>query len=398
MQPSSRWISHPPDGPNRGRLPHLDALRAIAALLVVAHHAHFECSMDGTLGRLTGWMREGHFLVTFFIILSGFCLTLPTLGDGRLSGGFLGYIRRRAWRLLPAYYAALIGSLGLIAWVPGMGSTTGRHWDFALPIEGPAIVSHALLVHNYEGLHLYKINHVFWSIAVEWQVYFAMPLLLLATRRVGPWWAAGAAVACGMAGYAGLAGSPHFGLTPHYYGMFAVGMLAATVAHSPRCRQTRADVSWWTLGGLALVAAGSMIGTSPREVVDLPFGVACGAMLVALSRPGRVRAWLEHPRWVALGGFSYSVYLVHAPLQHLIVDRLFARIGLPASLEFPALLLGGTPAILAVAYLFHRAFERPFLPTRRARLLTGPMGLGAASDDSRSGRVPEFTRVARSSP
>jgi peptidoglycan/LPS O-acetylase OafA/YrhL len=388
----STLIAHPADGVAPGRMPHLDSLRGIAALLVVAHHAHFECSMSGTLGRATSWMREGHFLVTFFIILSGYCLSLPTLPTGRLRQGFLGYMKRRAWRLLPAYFAALIGSLALIGTI--MGSPTGRHWDFALPVDRAAIVSHFLLVHNYELDYLYKINHVFWSIAVEWQVYFAFPVLLWLSRKVGIWWATATALCLGMAGYYALEGTRHFGLTPHYYGMFAMGMLAANLAHSPGWAYAKDSVSWWTLAALSLLATFSIGRTNPYEVLDLSFGVACVAVLVALAKPGRVRTALEWRGLVALGGFSYSLYLVHAPLQHLMVEHGLERWGLAESLEFPVLLIVGTPLILAFAYGFHRAFERPFLAGFGRRSVPSPMGLGRrlagliASREEESGRGP----------
>ena len=380
----SPMIVHSPDPAGPRHLPHLDALRGLAALLVVVHHAHFECTPTGTVGEATAWMREGHFLVTFFIILSGYCLTLPTLSTARLREGFLAYIKRRAWRLLPAYYAALIGSLLLIATV--MGRPTGRHWDFALPVTLQSIVTHALMIHNYELADLFKINHVFWSIAVEWQIYFAFPILLPLARRIGIWWTTALAMSLGTTGYYLLNGTPHLGLTPHYYGMFALGMLAATLAHSPAWESAAKDVSWWTLAALSLLATFSLGRTNPYEILDLAFGVACAAMLVALSIPGRARTRLERPRLVALGGFSYSLYLVHAPLQHLIVEQVFWRVGLRTSLEFPALLFGGTPLIVAFAYAFHRVFERPFLPSKRPRSVPAPMGLNL-------GAVPEEAAV-----
>jgi peptidoglycan/LPS O-acetylase OafA/YrhL len=373
MDRPSSIVAHPGELANPGRLPHLDSLRGIAALLVVAHHAHFECSMASPLVRATSWMREGHFLVTFFIVLSGYCLSLPTLATGRLAQGFLEYLRRRAWRLLPAYYASLVGSLVLVATI--LGSPTGRHWDFALPVDGGSIVSHAFLVHNYDSDHLYKINHVFWSIAVEWQIYFAFPALLWLSRKVGHWWSTALALSLGMVGSYALIGSRHFGLTPHFYGMFALGMLAANLAHSPRWAYARDSVSWWTLAALAVLAAASMKESNTNDVLDLPVGVACVAVLVGFSKPGRVRGWLEWSPLVAIGGFSYSLYLVHAPLQHLLVEQGFERIGVTEAWEFPLLLVVGTPLIVAFAYGFHRAFERPFLRGAGRRGVPAPMGL-----------------------
>ena len=373
MTSPSPIMVHSPDPAAPRHRPHLDSLRGIAAVLVVLHHAHYECPPTGTLGEATAWLREGHFLVTFFIILSGYCLTLPTLASGRLREGFVGYLRRRAWRLLPAYYAALAGSLVLIATL--IGTPTGRHWDFALPVTWESVVTHVLMIHNYELANLYKINHVFWSIAVEWQIYFAFPILLFLGRRLGIWWTTAIAIAVGNACSYLLNGTPHFGLTPHYYGMFALGMLGATIAHSPGWEYAARSVSWWTLAALSLLAMLSLGRSQPYEVLDLLFGVACLSVLVALSTPGRARAWLEHPWLVAIGGFSYSLYLVHAPLQHLVVEQVFWRAGLGPALEFPAMVLVADPLIIAFAYAFHRAFERPFLPSRRTSSGPSLMGL-----------------------
>jgi len=365
-------------------------------LLVVIHHAHFESSMTGRLSLATRWLREGHFLVTFFIILSGYCLSLPTVEEGRLHQGVFSYIRRRAWRLLPAYYAALIGSLILVGTI--MGSPTGRHWDFALPVDRPAVVSHFFLVHNYELDWLYKINHVFWSIAVEWQIYFAFPILLWLNRKAGIWGTTAMVVILGLAGFQALDGTRHLGLTPHYYGMFAMGVLAANLAHSPRWAYARDSVSWWTLMALSLLAMASIHGLYRNDLSDVPFSVACLSLLVLLAKePGRLRTVLEWPGLVAIGGFSYSLYLVHAPLQHLLVEHGFKRLGFAESFEFPFLLFVGTPLILMFAYGFHRVFERPFLSGTRRRSTPSPMGLGRSDSRVRSDRAEEFERSARSS-
>src|SRR5678815_519667 len=105
--------------------------------------------------------------------------------DGRLRGGFLGYIGRRAFRILPPYFAALGLSLLLIGYVPVLGQGGTRTiWDDSLPgLEIGAIVSHLLLVHNWFVAWSYQINGPLWSVASEWQIYFFFPLLLLPLRR-----------------------------------------------------------------------------------------------------------------------------------------------------------------------------------------------------------------------
>ncbi len=359
QQPSEQSIRGP------GHLPHLDSLRGLAALGVTIHHAHFESEPAGLLRTLLSWLRQGHFLVTFFIILSGFCLALPTLESDRLRSGTLRFIARRARRLLPAYYASL--GLCLLLTTTLIGHQTGRHWDFAVPVTARSIVTHLFLVHNYDLADLYKINHVFWSIAVEWQIYFAFPILLWLKRWTGPWWTTAIALGLGYLGFYAVRQTAHVGLTPHFYGMFALGMLGAELAYGRRWGWARQEASWWTVAALSLVAMIAARRAVAPEVLDIPYGVACVSVLVAFSQPSRLRNWLEVRPLVALGTFSYSLYLVHAPIQHLIVEYGFEKFGLAPDREFLILALPGTVAILAISYGFHRLFERPFFTTRQAK-------------------------------
>jgi peptidoglycan/LPS O-acetylase OafA/YrhL len=77
-------------------LDYLDGLRAFAALFVVLHHAYLQtwpviaypdAGPDKLVGFWLGWLIYGHFSVTFFMALSGFCLMMPVLRSGSLRGG-----------------------------------------------------------------------------------------------------------------------------------------------------------------------------------------------------------------------------------------------------------------------------------------------------------------------
>src|SRR5882672_5264093 len=106
-------------GSPRLRLEYLDGLRGIAALYVVLFHSMVGFRGDVLPPALVSalkFMTYGHFSVAVFIVLSGYCLMLPVArsSDGRLSGGFAGYVKRRALRILPPYYAAVSISLLVI--------------------------------------------------------------------------------------------------------------------------------------------------------------------------------------------------------------------------------------------------------------------------------------------
>ena len=109
-----------PAAPRR-RLAELDGLRGLAALSVLGYHAWLYTTprvstgaRDSTWEYVVGEMRLG--LVLFFV-LSGFLLYGPwiaaALGE-RPRPALWGYLRRRAARVLPAYYLALVGSIVLL--------------------------------------------------------------------------------------------------------------------------------------------------------------------------------------------------------------------------------------------------------------------------------------------
>src|SRR6187549_3444077 len=130
------------------RLEYLDGLRALAALYVVLFHAG-DCFLDaerplhGFARNLQRALSFGHDAVAVFIVLSGYCLMLPVARNGGvLVRGLPDYIARRAWRILPPYFAALLGTLLVIALFPVLETPTKTIWADTFPaFEFGAIAS-----------------------------------------------------------------------------------------------------------------------------------------------------------------------------------------------------------------------------------------------------------------
>jgi peptidoglycan/LPS O-acetylase OafA/YrhL len=109
-------------------------------------------------------------------------------------------------------------------------------------------------------------------------------------------------------------------------------------------------------------------GTSPGALLvgpDLLIAGVLSAWIVVLMRCDtggvrRVRAMLSGKVLAGLGLFSYSVYLVHAPILALVnVQTLDWHMPLNARL---AMLVGAAvPLAVGVAYGFHRLVERRFM-------------------------------------
>ncbi|MEO6808077.1 MAG: acyltransferase [Isosphaeraceae bacterium] len=375
-------IDAPPSSP-RFRLRYLDGLRGLAALAMVLHHASMEVpeAVGGTLSVVQHALSFGHIPVDLFMVLSGYCLMLPIAraGDGRLRGGFATFLRRRAWRLLPPYYAALAVSLLLIHSVPSMGRFEGVRWDVALPAFTPgSIVSHLTLLHNVRSDWSHAINPSLWTLATDWQIYLAFPLLLALWRRAGLTLTILLAFAAGyglrLAGF--LIDDRYFNcMIPWFLGLFAQGMAAALVGFSDDARLRRAETRVpWTLLALSSLALGLAVAAIDRTwqaAYDPLIGTGFACSLIRLTRSVRFGDGSGLPRgfrclesrWAAaLGARSYSIYLVHFPLLSLIHLPMRAQ-GWGPSGRLLGLLMIGVPVCLAAASLFRMVFERPFLPS-----------------------------------
>lgn len=362
-------------------LPYLDGLRALAALFVVLHHAVLQVDFSAqplspVLKKLIRPLYYGHYAVDLFIVLSGFCLMIPVMrGDGTLKGGVSHFFKRRAWRILPAYYFAVAFSLLLIWGL--VGQKTGTHWDISLPVTAKGIWTHLTMTHDIVGED-FSINHVFWSIAVECRMYFFFPLLLVLWRRLGPW----GTLALGWVASFGLfllcvrviGASLHF----HYLGLFTMGMFAAAMAFSPEQKLQRLRETPWglaTLLGTFVFVAALVVGRGQGEIAialtDYAFGVLSMAFLVMVSRDGSgwITRWLGWRPLVFVGTFAYSIYLIHAPLLQVFWQYPLASLqGKPLPM-FLALSTFGTLAIVVIAYFFFLVCERPFL--RRGKSVRG---------------------------
>ncbi len=360
------------------RVDWLDGVRGAAAMFVVLHHIWLASwpKFPRNVGPWwVGWMLYGHLAVAVFIVVSGFSLTLAPMSRGAsLSGGARRFLRRRAWRILPPYWAALIFSAILT-------------WTLVQPGLGIAAITRGFLVH---GLLLQDVvgsvppNGAFWSIAVEWQIYFAFPLILWLARRTN----FGTSVLCTIAVVLiarelTQLGSPlnkinH--LTPQFLALFAMGVLAVHLGADGRAAKLRRPL---TAAGLIAVGAFVAVAVIEGSVwvvdryfwIDLLFGTGIACMMAVMHGGGAARARhvLASPAALRLGLFSYSIYLLHGPLVGLIDVRVLAPFHLAPLVKFGLLLVIGIPVILVVCYGFHLMFEAPFLHRRdRGALLAIP--------------------------
>jgi peptidoglycan/LPS O-acetylase OafA/YrhL len=92
-------------------------------------------------------------------------------------------------------------------------------------------------------------------------------------------------------------------------------------------------------------------------------GISAACFLAILSRnaTGSLRRRFSAKWLVLIGGFSYSLYLLHFPFQQLFWQWLVLPFHLSRMAGFLIVAGPGTVVILLLCYLFYRVFERPFM-------------------------------------
>lgn len=385
----------------------VDGLRAFAALITVTYHVclylHFYGSPAGrALAPVVYFLQTG---VHLFFVLSGFLLFLPyarSIIKQEPLPSTSRFYRRRALRILPAYWVCLTVLVLL--------GNAGYHG-----IRGVQdVVAHIFLLHDAFPPFNRDIEGPFWTLAVEAQFYVLLPLF-----------AAGAAVLAksapkmedrmwrliiATAGILGLSlllrlldiaitgqlatlrdaveGVEYvivlltMGTQGKYLEVFAVGMLCsvlyvATVEMGMIDRRHTRRLSWLALVG-ALVAA-TLVDQRIDMAVPLVYargvnwdivalgaplliGVAYGLMLLAvLWSDGLVRALFQLWPLHFIGLISYSLYLWHWPV-------IYARLPFVAHLPMAVRMV----LVFFIAYASFQLVERPFLRRRnRASTASG---------------------------
>jgi len=347
-----------------GRVVGLDGIRGLAALFVVLNHI-FERAWPGYPADpapfWAAWLIYGRFAVVIFIALSGFSLGLGPARSGWRFKSIATYAHRRAWRILPPYWAALGFSL-VMAWFV----LTQPGW--AVP-NGKSAVVYGLLAQDVFSVG--DPNRAFWSIAIEAQLYVLLPLLLLLVRRVSARAMAGLVAAIvvtmGLLGsHVPLMSSALVKFTPDLAVLFAVGLLAAGIVSASERTRSRPWAGYALAATVPVIALmvvkGSMWSNLNLFWLDLAWAPALGCFLAAIatSRPRPVIRFLHGRVPRSLGACSYSLYLTHMPIviavsYGLVLGRVAA--GTPTFFVLAAILL---PVTVCFARLFAAVFELPF--------------------------------------
>lgn len=323
-------------------MPQMDGLRAVAVLPVLYQH-HYEPAIP-----------VGSWGVVLFFVISGFLITqnLFTLRDAGVpvrpaAWRFFG---RRALRLLPAYYLALLIGLATVPTLREVWAWYAAYASNVLFALSPFPVGQPLLPT--------------WSLAVEQQFYVLWFLVIMLAplpclRWLLPAFALGAMLFRGCALAAGAPSGIY--LLPSCLDALAFGAFL--------CLAERAG---WALGHPAALAAVPLAAAAAVTLVlgwPHPVAVVAWPSLVALASAsavwhardgfaGLTGALLGFRPVAYLGRISYGIYIYHmlTPQLATVVPG-FWRLGFP----------GHVAVTVAVAALSYHLVEQPLLRRRWGR-------------------------------
>lgn len=365
-----------PSGSTRsGRV---DQLRGLAALAVVVCHLGAS-AYDGAPnlgGEPWPWlgfvMGFGYLGVPLFFVLSGFCIHLPQARRADVEPQWRRFFAGRFWRLYPPYLAAIAIAVVLFA--------------VTQPVPLATVAAQALLVHTFHVATFDGVNPPAWSLAVEAQLYLAYPLVFWLIARRGARRALATVLGVTMAYRLILSfhplPAPFRGPAWEFFlARWFEWVLGAVVAEwaAGRLRLPRIAFTPWAAGlalGLGVFLEWHRWHYGLYAIGEPVYGVAFALILCSALRREPRGASPIGGYLAQVGLYSYSLYLLHRPIQ-LALEPLARQVALwpfVVAHEVPSSLLvmaATTPMVLWVSRLFFRYCEAPCI-RRAQRARRGP--------------------------
>jgi peptidoglycan/LPS O-acetylase OafA/YrhL len=330
-----------------------DVLRLTFASMVVLYHC-YDLSGEHVL-RWIPLVCSAKLAVEGFFAMSG-CLIVASYEN---STSFLNYIEKRARRILPAYWLALVFTLligctftsfPILVFLKSLDT-----WKYTLAnltflnFLHPSLPG--LFVHNPV---MDSVNGSLWTIKIEVMFYLFVPLLVYLCRRYGRWQALAGVFLSSLLYKSTCEHFHHASLAlqlPAQLGYFAIGALF--YYYYP----------WFSeYGGLIWVSAFSSYAVylltdwNFFRVTSISFLVLCAGLLFPM-RKGRIKS----------GDLSYGIYVLHFP-----VIQVFLALGIFHA--YPMLSVGIIAVIVAILSFasWHLVEKRYLLKSWEKRQMVQP--------------------------
>ena len=340
------------------RQTHIDAAKVLASHLIVLHHFTVYGPLADALERaapaITDWFFEyARMAVQVFLVIGGY------LAAGTLAPH--GYFQRKhPWRVVAQRYVRLVLPFGVALLLVTATSALARHWmqaDF-IP-EAPSLF--ALLAHFallFDILGYASLSSGVWYVAIDFQLFAAMAILLWVGGRRAQW----------LVVLAMLASLFFFNLhqkgdvwAPYFFGSYGLGAFAWWAGHSRHAGKLLAVLA---AAGIAALLWDFRLRIALAVLVALGLGVARWQLdHETTHRP--VRRSLATRLQRMLSRSSYSLFLTHFSVV-VLANVVWARMGANATGSAIGFTVAAWLVCIAISLLFEQWVERPLSAIRVA--------------------------------
>jgi peptidoglycan/LPS O-acetylase OafA/YrhL len=345
------------------RLPLIDALKAIAAQLIVLHHlaayGPLSSAVQPALPGLIDWLYDyARMAVQVFLVIGGFLAARGLSADGQgLAGSPLPLLWKRYIRLIIPFMAAIV--LAILA------AAVARQWlaDPSTPLA-PSFgqwLAHLFLLQGLLGVD--ALSAGVWYIAIDFQLFGLMVLLLWFSRRGYlaampglPILLASLLTTASLLWFNRDAGWDNWAI--YFFGAYGLGALVFWAS-------ARHRMMLW----LAVILSLGIFALLLDFRLRIALALAVALLLGFAQRTGLLARWPESDALAFLGQISYSLFLVHYPVC-LLANAAYARLGLDSAVAAGLTMLVAWVASIALATIFHRQIESP-AASQRIRYLVG---------------------------
>lgn len=339
------------------RVPLVDAVKALAAQLIVLHHLAWYGPMSDVavqwsplLGHWQGWLAAyGRYAVAAFLAVGGYLAAQALSPRGLTSDCSPGC-------LIMQRYARLIGPYAIALLFAVISASVARRWmapDLIGATPTPEqIVAHLFLLHDlldYEAL-----SAGVWYVAIDFQLYALLVAILWATGKFGRRLPGADFFGPLLVAAVALASLFFFNLNPgwddtalYFFGAYALGVGSRWSVQGSRPH--RALLLVFLIGAVALA-----IDFRPRVAVALAVSLSLGLAQLHLRLTGLgVLAGLSRT--------SYALFLIHFPVCLLVTAVVHHLAAGDPRWNVLGLLVAWF-ASNAAAFLFYRLVEARLAP------------------------------------
>ncbi|AWH51209.1 acyltransferase [Stenotrophomonas sp. SAU14A_NAIMI4_5] len=322
----------------------LQALRLVAALLVVITHASFY-THERLSSEMPVW-SPGAIGVDIFFVISGFVMMLTADGFMNRPDGWKVFAARRVLRIVPMYWLATSIKLISLLVVPSVV----LHAELE---PSKVVLSYLLLPSTNVDGRFEPLLGVGWTLIFEMFFYAVFTLALVLRTNVIAFVGSVLGVCILISAFR----EPSWNAATMYFnpivGFFFVGMVFALIKDKIDARVLLAA----SVVGLAALALGNMFfGVEIAAKARSVGGFLTASLIVLLCIGAEPLLKGRVPKWILfLGEASYALYLFH-PLISPAVPEVLKRLGVDA----PALsVILSVAAALVGASIIHVAIEKP---------------------------------------